>query len=335
MIKVSPFRRQDLDGVLSVILPIQQEEFGIPVTISDQPDLLDIPGFYQNGKGNFWVALSDNQVVGTIALLDIGNSQAALRKMFVKASFRGQGLGVASSLLAALLAWCRLQGIDCVFLGTTAEFHAAHRFYEKNGFTEMPRSDLPRAFPVMKVDSKFYRLQLPVRRPVEIREERPEDAAAIRRVNELAFGGMTEADLVDVLRASCPGILSLAAMEGSEVVGHILFSPAIIEGREGRLEGMGLAPMAVLPERQRRGIGSSLVRTGLAKLRAASCRFVIVLGHAEYYPRFGFVKASAHGVQCQWEGVPDEAFMICVLDEGILPSIAGTAWYREEFAGIM
>ena len=153
----------------------------------------------------------------------------------------------------------------------------------------------------MDVDSKFYRLQLPSV-PGGYREEEAGDAVGIRRVNELAFGRRAEADLVDELRVSCPELLSLVAAESAQIVGHILFSPATIESAEGKREGMALAPMAVLPDRQRCGIGSSLVRTGLEKLRAASCRFVIVLGHAEYYPRFGFVKASTHGVRCQCGG---------------------------------
>ena len=97
---------------------------------------------------------------------------------------------------------------------------------------------------------------------------------------------------------------------------------------------MGLAPMAVLPGHQRKGIGSELVRAGLAELRERDCPFVIVLGHPEYYPRFGFEPASGHGVKCEWE-VPDEAFMILVLDEARLPEAGGTARYRPEFSDAM
>lgn len=160
MINVKPFSHEHLEGALSVILPIQQEEFGIPITIEDQPDLLDIPGFYQTGKGNFWVALAGVKVVGTAALLDIGGGMAALRKMFVKADFRGQGRGVASVLLAHLLSWSVAKEIASIFLGTTEKFHAAHRFYEKNGFVEIPKTALPESFPVMKVDTKFFKRAL-------------------------------------------------------------------------------------------------------------------------------------------------------------------------------
>jgi len=160
VIDVVPFREEHLAGVVDVILPIQQTEFGIPIVLDDQPDLLDIPGYYQKGDGNFWVALHDSEVVGTISLLDIGNRQGALRKMFVKAAYRGTQHGVARRLLEALLSWCRTRGVRGIYLGTTAKFLAAHRFYEKNGFTEVPPSTLPAAFPVMSVDTKFYKRTL-------------------------------------------------------------------------------------------------------------------------------------------------------------------------------
>jgi GNAT superfamily N-acetyltransferase len=159
-LEIVPFAKRHQDGVISVILPIQRDEFGIPITLADQPDLLDIPGFYQRGGGNFWVALAGNEVVGTISLLDIGNAQGALRKMFVKAPFRGAEKGVAQRLLEVLLASSRVHGVREVYLGTTVKYLAAHRFYEKNGFDEIAKSALPPAFPVMAVDTKFYRRRL-------------------------------------------------------------------------------------------------------------------------------------------------------------------------------
>jgi GNAT superfamily N-acetyltransferase len=150
----------DQQGVLDVILPIQQREFGISITAADQPDLTSIPEFYQLGTGGFWVARSNGEVVGTIGLKDIGAQQAALRKMFVAAPFRGRELGVAGKLLDGLLAHARAKGIAEIFLGTTDKFLAAHRFYEKRGFKELPKAGLPKAFPVMAVDSKFYALRV-------------------------------------------------------------------------------------------------------------------------------------------------------------------------------
>jgi N-acetylglutamate synthase-like GNAT family acetyltransferase len=160
MIEIAQFSNDHQEGVVSVILPVQQMEFGIPVNLADQPDLLDIPSYYQRGAGNFWVATFNGEVVGTIALLDIGNSQGALRKMFVKESFRGRVHDVARRLLDELLRWCVERSVTDIYLGTTAKFLAAHRFYEKNGFKEITKSQLPPAFPIMSVDTKFYGQQL-------------------------------------------------------------------------------------------------------------------------------------------------------------------------------
>jgi len=153
---IRPFRPADEPAVLDVILPIQQAEFGIAITAADQPDLRDIPGFYQSGRGAFLVAELDGAVIGTIGLRDIGNGQGALRKMFVKAAFRGREFGVAQALLDRLLATARAAGVAQVILGTTDKFLAAHRFYEKHGFVRVAPEDLPPAFPRMAVDSRFY-----------------------------------------------------------------------------------------------------------------------------------------------------------------------------------
>ncbi|NUT61248.1 GNAT family N-acetyltransferase [Herbaspirillum sp. C9C3] len=158
MIEIQAYRPEHAQGVVDVILPIQQEEFGIPITLEGQPDLKDIAGFYQKGHGNFWVALDGGKVVGTISLLDIGNAQVALRKMFVAASHRGKEHGTAARLLDGAIAWARAQGVRQILLGTTDKFLAAHRFYEKNGFRLIEKSTLPPAFPVMVVDSRFYAL---------------------------------------------------------------------------------------------------------------------------------------------------------------------------------
>ncbi|NQE47192.1 GNAT family N-acetyltransferase [Herbaspirillum rubrisubalbicans] len=158
MIEILAFAPQHAQGVVELILPIQQQEFDIPITLEGQPDLKDIAGFYQKGLGNFWVALDAGKVVGSISLLDIGNQQVALRKMFVAASHRGKEHGTAVRLLEGALAWAREQGVHQVFLGTTAKFLAAHRFYEKNGFRLIEKTDLPAAFPVMTVDTRFYAL---------------------------------------------------------------------------------------------------------------------------------------------------------------------------------
>jgi len=119
--------------------------------------------------------------------------------------------------------------------------------------------------------------------------------------------------------------------EDRAVVGHILFTPVVVESAQRLVVGMGLAPMAVLPECQRQGVGSRLVRQGLDILGKSGCPFVVVVGHPEYYPRFGFEPASKHGLTSQWEGVPDAAFMVLILDEHTMAGVSGVARYRKEF----
>jgi putative acetyltransferase len=166
---------------------------------------------------------------------------------------------------------------------------------------------------------------------VIIRREKPEDIGQIFSVNEQAFEDSAEARIVDALRENCPGTLSLVAEDAGKIVGHIFFSPVSIEWSGSVIKGMGLAPMAVHPDRQRQGIGFRLVRAGLEILEEQGCAYVIVLGHPEFYPKFGFEPASKYHLTCQWKGVPDEAFMIIVNDPTTLHGVKGEARYRDEF----
>ena len=157
MIQIVPFAAQHVEGVGALIVGIQRDEFQLPITLEAQPDLQDIPGFYQHGAGNFWVAVAESgEVVGTVALLDIGDQKGALRKMFVHPSYRGPGHGVSARLLDALLEWARAHGVRDVYLGTTEKFLAAHRFYERNGFEQIAPDELPPRFPKMALDTRFY-----------------------------------------------------------------------------------------------------------------------------------------------------------------------------------
>ena len=121
---------------------------------------MNIPGFYQAGNGNFWLALHDGELAGSIGLKDIGNARGALRKMFVDARYRGKEYGLGQALLDTLLDWARDSQLKEILLGTTEKFLAAHRFYEKNGFIALSKNSLPEEFPVMSVDNIFYRLIL-------------------------------------------------------------------------------------------------------------------------------------------------------------------------------
>jgi putative acetyltransferase len=162
---------------------------------------------------------------------------------------------------------------------------------------------------------------------IEIREEHPADTAAVREVNDRAFGQDLEGRIVDALRSNGAVVLSLVATLNDRVIGHILYSPVTI----GDATGAGLGPMAVLPEHQREGIGGRLIDEGRRRLEAQGCPFVIVVGHDTYYSRFGFVRASVHGITCEWD-VPDDAFMVQVLDTSKMTGVVGMARYRHEFS---
>ena len=166
-----------------------------------------------------------------------------------------------------------------------------------------------------------------------VREEKPADVNAIRTVNERGFGGPAEARLVDAIRLRKKVFLSLVAEIEDHIVGHILFSPVTIGSAEKHVSAAGLGPMAVLPENQRQGIGSRLVRTGIEKCRTIDIPCIVVLGHPEYYPRFGFVPASKYGIGCEYD-VPDEVFMILELRKGALQGQSGTVKYLPEFSNV-
>jgi putative acetyltransferase len=167
----------------------------------------------------------------------------------------------------------------------------------------------------------------------EVRHEREEDQPAVHKINEIAFGQPDEADLVDALRKNARPYISLVAVEQGVVLGHILFSPVTIESKDKIHTVMGLAPMAVVPERQRQGIGSFLVREGLKECLRIGHPVVVVLGHADYYPRFGFVRAKGKGITCEYD-VPEELFMVAELTPGALSNICGLAKYHPEFGKI-
>jgi N-acetylglutamate synthase-like GNAT family acetyltransferase len=160
VIQITPYQPQYQTQAIALILKTQQQEFSLPITLEDQHDLLNIPNFYQTGNGNFWIALDREKVIGTIAAIDIGNNQLALRKMFVDPKYRGKEIGVGQNLLDSLLNWARARNICNIYLGTIDVFQAAHRFYQKNGFIEISRNKLPPTFPTMAGDTMFYCLSL-------------------------------------------------------------------------------------------------------------------------------------------------------------------------------
>jgi putative acetyltransferase len=160
-----------------------------------------------------------------------------------------------------------------------------------------------------------------------IRPEEASDVAAIYAVHASAFPTDAEARLVDTLRAAGRLSVTLVAEDGGRIVGHVAFSPVSLAGAAA---GLGLAPLAVTPDRQRTGIGGRLVRAGLAAAANAGAQFVVLLGHPGYYPRFGFRRAAEVGLGNEYGA--DEAFMVLELRSGSLPAAGGLVRYGPEFA---
>lgn len=165
---------------------------------------------------------------------------------------------------------------------------------------------------------------------IPIRSEEPDDIPEVRAVNKAAFPTSAEADLVDTLRNRNAHVLSLVAVQDMEVIGHILFSPVRIETETGDFAALGLAPMAVSPGHQRSGIGSALVEAGLSRCTKDGHAAVVVLGHPDYYPRFGFRPSTEYGIVCEFPS-PPEAFMVLELQPGVLDGISGLAKYHAAF----
>jgi putative acetyltransferase len=166
---------------------------------------------------------------------------------------------------------------------------------------------------------------------ITIRPESTVDLDAIRQVHRLAFGGEIEALLVDQLRAGNHTRLSLVAEIAGQIAGHILFSDLQIATAQGDIAALALAPVAVLPERQRQGIGSALIRAGLEQACQTGHRIVIVVGHPTYYPRFGFSAQLAAPLQSKYAG---EAFMALELAPGALSGVSGEVRYAPPFEGL-
>ena len=167
---------------------------------------------------------------------------------------------------------------------------------------------------------------------MNIRPETEKDKAAIQEINQSAFETFAEATLVDTLREQCHPMISLLAEEDRKVVGHIMFSPVTLSGSSD-LKIMGLAPMAVVPNYQRKGIGSALVQAGLDECKKVGFGAVVVLGHTKYYPKFGFIPAARVGINCEYD-VPEDAFMVLELEASYLAGVKGKVKYHSAFSNV-
>ncbi|HFQ92843.1 MAG TPA: N-acetyltransferase [Anaerolineae bacterium] len=163
-----------------------------------------------------------------------------------------------------------------------------------------------------------------------IRPEQIEDATAVSHINTAAFGRPDEARLVERLRCAGVEMISLVAVVDTAVVGHILFTPVTVESDEQYFAAMALGPVGVLPEWQKQGVGAALIEAGLQACGEAGHKTVFVLGHSDYYPRFGFEPTRPYGIACEYD-VPNEAFMVVELEAGALANVTGIVHYRPEF----
>jgi putative acetyltransferase len=166
---------------------------------------------------------------------------------------------------------------------------------------------------------------------IRVRPGRDGDLPAILSVHRAAFETGAEATLVERLLAEGDAVVSLVAIENAVVVGHVLLSRVVVRSEAGEAPALSLAPVAVRPEAQRRGIGSRLVEESLAAAHAAGWGVVFVLGHPDYYPRFGFVPASGFGIRASWPDIPDEAWMVAELEPGALTGLRGTVIHSAAF----
>jgi putative acetyltransferase len=253
-----------------------------------------------------------------VALKKVTDGVCEMKRLYVRPPHRGTGVG--RTLTEQLIREARRLGYQAMRLETAPSvMGTAVALYRSLRFRDIPAYYLN---PVP--EAVFMELQL----GVAVREETANDLEAIRDVNRQAFGQVDEARLVDALRDGGYARLSLVADEGGRVVGHVLFSDLPIVMQTGTLHALALAPVAVLPIRQRQGIGSRLVREGLRACAEAGHRVVIVLGHANYYPRFGFSARLAEPLKSPFSG---PTFMALELVEGALADVTGVVRYPPPF----
>ena len=165
-----------------------------------------------------------------------------------------------------------------------------------------------------------------------IRIEEKKDHTAVKAANVSAFETPAEANLVDALREQAHSFISLVAEENGEVIGHIMFSPVSLSGHPN-LRVMGLGPLAVIPERQRKGVGAALVQAGLERCKGQGIDAVVVLGHPLYYPSFGFLPSTRFGIGCEYD-VPAEVFMALELQLDALSGKTGIIKYHPAFSNV-
>jgi putative acetyltransferase len=281
-------------------------------------ELAALPGRYAPPSGCLLLATAGDEPAGCVALKKLADDVCEMKRLFVRSGYRGTGLG--RKLAEQVIREAKRLGYQAMRLDTIPSvMGSAVALYRSLGFRDIPAycyNPVPGAV--------FMELQM----NVLVRKETPEDLEAIREVNRRAFGQEDEARLVDALRDGGYVRLSLVAEEDGQVIGHILFSDLPIATQASTVHALALAPMAVLPARQRQGVGSRLVREGLRACAAAGHRAVVVLGHPDYYPRFGFSARLAERLKAPFSG---PAFMALELVPGALENVTGEVRYPPPF----
>jgi putative acetyltransferase len=283
-----------------------------------EQELADLPGPYAPPSGCLLLATVGDEPAGCVALKKLADGVCEMKRLYVRSRHRGTGLG--RSLAGQIIEEAKRLGYQAIRLETVPSvLGSAVALYRSLGFRDIPaycHNPVPGAL--------FMELRL----GLTVRAEKPQDREAVREVNRRAFGGEDEARLVDALRDGGYARLSLVAEEGGRVVGHVLFSDLPIVTPACTRHALALAPVAVLPDRQRRGIGSRLVREGLRACAEAGHRVVVVVGHPDYYPRFGFSARLAGRLKAPFSG---PAFMALELVPGALADVTGEVCYPPPF----
>jgi putative acetyltransferase len=283
-----------------------------------EQELAELPGQYAPPFGCLLLATVGDEAAGCVALKRLADEVCEMKRLYLRSQFRRTGLG--RSLAKQAIQEAKRLGYQAIRLDTIpSHMGSAVALYRSLDFRDIPAycfNPIPGAL--------FMELRL----GVTVRAETPADLEAIREVNRRAFGQEDEARLVDALRDGGYARLSLVAEEGGRVVGHILFSDLPIVTPMGTLHALALAPLAVLPDQQRQGIGSRLVREGLQACAEAGHRVVVVLGHPDFYPRFGFSARLAERLQAPFSG---PSFMALELVPGALAGVSGQVRYPPPF----
>lgn len=300
-VRIEEYSGAHQEEVSNLIISIQRDEFGIPITLDDQPDLKVIENFYQKGNGNFWVALAGSKIVGTIALIDIGHGEVALRKMFVLKGFRGEPFRTGQLLMEQAFRWMRQKNVKAVLLGTLEKFAAAQRFYRRNGFAEIAKKDLPDYFPRMPLDTMFFRKDMSAIHGVEIQEYRSEHQPWFEKLNRTwieQYFWMEPVDF-DVLQHPDEHIISkggtiLMAYCDKQIAGTVALKfvePGVYE----------FTKMAVDERFRGKRIGQALAEEAIVKAKSLHAKKIILYSNTvlapaiALYKKIGFVEVPLDG----------------------------------------